>query len=102
MGLCAQGGIACAHWGGQPLAVKVALAIRDQRCFPAGPARDLIYLPFPRSRERHASVLSWFGAFSVVVTSAATASVVFAALDRDPNPRVFTELGRQTASVYRQ
>jgi len=88
--------------GGQPLAVKVAIAIRDQRCFPAGPARDLIYLPFPRSRERHASVLSWFGAFSVVVTSAATASVVFAALDRDPNPRVFTELGRQTASVYRQ
>ena len=46
--------------------------------------------------------MSWLGAFSLVVTSAATASVVFAALDRDSNPRVLTEIGLHAAAIYRQ
>jgi len=46
--------------------------------------------------------VSWLGAFSLVVTSAATASVVFAALDRDSNPRVLTEIGLHAAALYRQ
>ena len=46
--------------------------------------------------------MSWLGAFSLVVTSAATASVVFAALDRDSNPRVLTEIGLHAAALYRQ
>jgi len=87
--------------GGLPLAVKVAIAIRDPRCFPAGPAPGPIYLPSSRSREPNASALNWLGAFSLVVTSAATASIVFAALDR-PSPRIATEFERHAAAVYRQ
>jgi hypothetical protein len=88
------------------LAGQVAIAIRDPRCFPAGPAPGPIYLPPLSGRKSNAiggpSSLSktlrqlrvvWFA-----LAAAGTASIVSFAIGRHA---AHTEFEPHTASVYR-
>jgi hypothetical protein len=88
------------------LAAQVAIAIRDPRCFPAGPAPGPIYLPPLGSRKHHAvggsSSLSktlrqlrvvWFA-----LAAAGTASIVSFAIGRNA---AHTEFEPHAVSVYR-
>jgi hypothetical protein len=87
------------------LAAQVAIAIRDPRCFPAGPAPGPIYLPplsGGKSKTRDASKalsspLRQVNALWVVISAVATASIVFASVSRDGRQ---AEFDHHTASVY--
>ena len=92
-------------WTGElPSPAQVAIAIRDPRCFPAGPAPGPIYLPPLPGRESNAlgSALRQAGAFWLAIAAAATASIVSAGIAHQAGRPAAPAFDRDVASVYRQ
>ena len=89
------------------MAAPVAIAIRDPRCFPAGPAPGPIYLPPLSSRKSNsgtasqtlAASLRRIGVVWFVFAAAASASIVSAVVNRESGRQ--TEFTRHVASIYR-